>query len=367
MNRTKRRTAPTLTVPGTVLRFDRAPNEFKGKSVNSTVSDEAPVVLVGLPRSGSTLLTRILNTCPDTYVLNDLYILQQVDAFGCWDGFSDEDQANSIIAHIRHNVWFQSGIPAAERPEACARMNAEQLERALDAIDNGPIRKTHWAETIEDTIRVAAKAAGKKRWGWNTPQDYLHMDRILAVWPSARFIFNMRHPFNTLRSYKHYPTAKHRARYHPAAQSFAWRKAANAYRDAAARNPDHTLLVRYEDITGATASELTRINQFLGSGIDPAIDLAALGRNSSFTAGTTASSTKTGSAAIEPFECWLSDCLLYQQRKDLGFDDARSRFSLRGLGTTLKDSAVFAGAYGNLAITDKDVRKRIGRFLGKAS
>ncbi|NNU17580.1 sulfotransferase [Parvularcula sp. ZS-1/3] len=321
-----------------------------------------PVLLVGLPRSGSTLLNAIVNQCPDTYCLNDLYILQLIDEQGSWDRFANDEQAEAVRLHLRGKIERQSGVGLPERIEWTARMTPEQLERALSVIDGPSIRRGHWAEMIDDVISAAAKACGKSTWGWNTPQDYLHKERVLKEWPKAKFIFNLRDPKSMLRSYKFYPHDTERARYHPAAQSFAWRKAARAYEVMAEEMPEQTLLLRYDDIVRQPSVEIARLNTFAGTSVDEGLELESLGRNTSYGSG-----EKKPKGSVEPFELWLSDQVLFRERKALGFDATRHPFSFRGVGVTAGNSLKFLSRYGTLIASDPNIRRRVGRMLGGAS
>jgi hypothetical protein len=37
-----------------------------------------PIIVVGQPRSGPTILTRVLNDSPERFVINDFYVVQRV-------------------------------------------------------------------------------------------------------------------------------------------------------------------------------------------------------------------------------------------------------------------------------------------------
>ncbi|WP_324827106.1 sulfotransferase family protein [Qipengyuania zhejiangensis] len=324
-----------------------------------------PVVLVGLPRSGSTLLTKIINESPDHFALNDLYYLQLIDSQDSWNGFKSVEQAREAKELVRNMVRHRSAVHSPKGIANSAEMTPDQLDTALAAIDaqwpgEGDTGITgDWGDIVEAVTMAGAAAVGKTRWGWNTPQDYHHVDRLVAKWPDVRVIFLLRDPRMTLRSYKYYPKRPAADRYHPIAQSMAWRNAANAWRKLSAKYPDNMFLLTYEDLVSDTRTQVERINAFLGSRIDEGLDLANLGSNSSYAA----RKEQPEERALSPMELWLSDRVLYSQRAALGFDEPRKGVSFSGLVPLLRTSFRFAKYYGGEALTNPETRKRINRLL----
>lgn len=323
-----------------------------------------PTVLVGLPRSGSTLLTAILNQSPSHYILNDLYYLQFVDGRRAWRGFANGEDAAQAKLFLRNMVRHRAAVFSPKGIANSAEMSARELEQALAAIDDLDLEDggPQWASTLENVISAAAKVLAKSGWGWNTPQDYHHADRIISQWPNARIIFLMRDPRSTLKSYKFYPKRPAAHRYHPVAQSMAWRNAARSWEIYSQKYPKNMLLVRYEDIVNNTKNEISRINAFLPASIDENLDLASLGSNSSYSDGQQAVTPRK----LDPLELWLSDSVLYRERISLGFDYPSTAFSLSGIASLLRTNMRFAGHYGREALLSPDTRRRIIRLLKPA-
>lgn len=86
---------------------------------------------MGLPRSGSTVLSRLLNDCDDGFFINDFYFLQEVAASGSWDALDaktrrrlldfvvDQIHNRTRPSHVDDQVWSRickmiTGSPAAE-------------------------------------------------------------------------------------------------------------------------------------------------------------------------------------------------------------------------------------------------------------
>jgi hypothetical protein len=325
----------------------------------------SPTVLVGLPRSGSTLLTRVLNESPDHYLLNDLYVMQLVDSTESWHHFKTLEDAMAVKALLADMVKHRSAVHSPKGIANSAEMSPDQLQKAEADIaslwpTDGTDTKSHnWSALIQSVISTAAAAVDKTAWGWNTPQDYHHAEKIIAAWPNARFVFMLRDPRSTLKSYKFYPKLPAANRYHPVAQSFAWRNAARAFLRFQTKYPEHFLLIRYEDLINETRREIERLNAFLPALIPLDLDLGALGNNSSY--------AHQGKAFVKreltAVELWLSDLVLYKERVELGYGSPRNDLSISGLSGLLRTTWRFSRHYGKLALFDANIRHRIKHLL----
>ncbi|MEO0769311.1 MAG: sulfotransferase, partial [Cyanobacteria bacterium J06649_4] len=196
----------------------------------------SPIVLVGLPRSGSTLLSRVINESSDCFMISDFYYLQYVESL---DGYQKKDMSTKALLvdfivsqlrnrtkpdHLEDKIWF--GLPFSTAQLA-------QLDAFATAYKDDPAEKD-WAEVLDDTMQFAAQLCNRKTWGYNTPQDYLNADVLISRFPQTKFLFLLRSPARTLLSYKYYWTTepkfrKDRGRYHPAVQSLAWKTCAKSY------------------------------------------------------------------------------------------------------------------------------------------
>ena len=329
-----------------------------------------PVVLVGLPRSGSTLCTAMLNEAPELYVLNDAYILQEVDATGSWGGFKKPEHAQAMLDQITAMVKQRSAVVNKKTITNSSRMSAEALEQVLTEIAPGKVPTDGWPVLMEHAMSTAARGAGKTRWGWNTPQDLYHINKIKKAFPDALFLFMMRDPFAVLRSFKFRPREEALRRYHPLAQASAWRRAIKAYDTAKEKYPESVLMVRYEDIVKDTRNQIVRMNAFLETSIPEDLQLDSLGSNSSYRFTTPEGADPAPEKSVPKplgevsgFEQWAADRIVYDARRSVGYDSDLRKLSLSGFGGFTKQSMVFAQHYGMGFLTDKNTRKRVLRFI----
>lgn len=330
---------------------------------------QSPIILVGLPRSGSTLVSRILNESLNCFIVNDFYYLQYVESIGGFhhsnaqikkllvDFIFDQLKNRTKPEGLGDEVWF--GLPFSSSQQ-------EELNRFVEAYKADGQTK-NWAQILQDIMQVAAELAGKPVWGYNTPQDYLNFNRIHGEFPEAKFIFLLRSPLATLLSYKYYWTVLpkfrgDRGRYHPVIQSLAWKTCVKTYFDLRQEYGDqHCMLIKFEEVLSDTEKVLAEINQF--SGIEfPKIDLSSFGHNSSLSKGQKERQPKK----ITGLEVKICHFLTQKEQQKLNYsppsdkDIVFSDFS-NFLVTTVRNSAY----YSRQIIFSRNIRQRVLKFVNQ--
>lgn len=110
-------------------------------------------------------------------------------------------------------------------------------------------------------------------YGEKTPGNIRHLDTLLSLFPSARFVFIVRDGRDVAVSLWHHGRRKDSPKRPPLEDlarglATSWRsdiKRMTAFRD---RYPNRTRLVRYEDLHVTPDKELTKLFEFLGVGTD---------------------------------------------------------------------------------------------------
>jgi len=314
-----------------------------------------PIFVVGQPRSGSTLLTRILNESPELFVINDFYVLQQIDAAALWGRLSSA-QARQIADWIYERIHIRATQERGKTISQSIEMTDEQLSALADLVRSDWPDGVGWADVLDKVMSGAAKLSGHARWGYNTPQDYLHLDRLFAAFPTSKAVFLLREPVSLLKSYKNVSGPWHDARrYNPTTIGLAWRAAARSYLRLRESDPERVLFVNYGDLVSDTSAAVARLAAFVGAEI-PTPDLAALGHNSSHEQG-------RRPLPVSENEVWLASLPIREELELLGFEVPAASFRLGG-------AASLAGIYARgLAFhlsglaTDADRRKRVLRLV----
>lgn len=313
---------------------------------------KSPLVVVGMPRSGSTLFTRLLNESEDLFIVNDFYYLQYVESINGFennDSSVNQDLAQYILKLIKGRI---------ERPDSpeieCGLTLSQSDEKKLEeyVIKYSQKSELNWSELLTQIIEFSANLVEKKIWGYNTPQDYLHIEKLRNEFPDAKFIFLMRDPRSVIRSYKYVTSNEYHNtnRYHPILQSMAWRTSLQSYYTWKDIQPEHFLLVLYEELIEKPNEILAKISNLTGARF-PHIDLNNFGNNSSFRGKTKQSLSDT--------EIWLCEKVVSQEMEKLGYSLSEKKPRVKDLGPLLKTTQKMMGFYLQKSLTSKDIRTRI--------
>jgi len=119
-----------------------------------------PVFIVGMPRSGTSLVEQIVSSHPDAYGAGELQHL--------WD-------ISNSICGAEHMI---------EYPQSLLKLNSDQLN---DYADN-------YLETVKGL------SSGEIRVTDKMPHNFMQMGLIERLFPNARIIHCQRHPFDTCLS-----------------------------------------------------------------------------------------------------------------------------------------------------------------------
>ena len=318
-------------------------------------SPAPPIFVVGQPRSGSTLLTRILNEAPDLFLINDFYVLQKIDAAGLWGALSPE-QAQVIAGWIYDRIHTRATEDRAKTLSQSIEMTDQQLFALAELVKGPWPHGLFWSDVLAKVMDAAARFSGHCRWGYNTPQDHLHLDRLFAAFPDAKAVFLLREPLGLLKSYKNVSGAWHDARrYNPTAIGLAWRAAARSYLKLRETRPGQVMFIRYDDLVSRTAATLESLSAFLGAQL-PSVDLAALGRNTSH-------GSESANLPVSESEVWLASRPIRDELKRLGFEVPPASFQLGGAVALARIYASSLAFHSKALLFNPDRRRRIVRLL----
>ncbi|MGD8430806.1 MAG: sulfotransferase [Ectothiorhodospiraceae bacterium] len=210
------------------------------------MTDDNPIFIVGMPRSGTTLMRAALAShsriaiAPETHYLN--YWLRGRDV--------------------------ERTPTQAEFGEFWRRFVGSRQFRALD-IDAGDLRSVldtegvpTWRGLFAELLRAHARGLGKPRCGEKTPAHHEHLARLLAWFPHARVIFMMRDPRSVVASLLDAPWAPPQLELHAS----RWRDCGRVLR--AWEDDARVLPVFYEALVIDPQEELKRVCDFLNEPFD---------------------------------------------------------------------------------------------------
>lgn len=216
------------------------------------LADNCGIIVLGLPRSGTTLLRRILNAHPRIACGGETFLLRATAQF-----FESDTITNGI------DYGVAGGLNAAGFSEQEIRKRVRQL--AFSFLDEIAVRQ------------------GKPRWATKTAVDSFYVSEIEKLYGGhAQFICVIRHGLDTAMSLRelceanevyikelHEYIKRFRRPLHAFVQ--AWKVVTSQLLDFSDRNRENTLLVRYEDLVDDPVACCDDIFAFLGEDRDSEI------------------------------------------------------------------------------------------------
>ena len=217
--------------------------------------DSLPIIILGCPRSGTTLLRRLINAHPRIHCAGETFLLRAAARF-----LSGETVAEGI------DYGPIGGLGALGIP-------ADELKSRLRQF----VLRFH-----EDI----AAAAGKPRFAVKTAVDSFYIPEIVELFRGhARFVGVVRHGMDVAVSLREFtqvmegpieellPFLNRHRRFIPA-YAAAWAKVTSDIVDAAERYPDDLMAIRYEDLVSQPDDVLGGLFDFVGETCDTAELLA---------------------------------------------------------------------------------------------
>ena len=202
----------------------------------------APFV-VGVPRSGTTLLRLMLDAHPQLAIPAETHFFPEL--IERWAELADDDGAPVEVIRLitGHARWPELGIPEPRLPRGWTRRGELDLPQSLRAVGE-----------------AYAEAAGKPRWGDKTPGYVTAMEQIQGVLPEARFV-------HVIRDGRDVAVSLAGVDWGPddtAAAAKLWsRRIRIARRQSARLAPGTYTEVRYEDLVSDPREVLERLCGFL--------------------------------------------------------------------------------------------------------
>ena len=215
-------------------------------------TSNAPIFVVGTPRSGTTLLASMLGAhpridCgPETLFLPRL---EAADAAALLDPATWPDAATDFVMSL--HLQDASVAELYGRDRAAVRACLADREPSVAAM-------------LESLTAARARANGKPRWAEKTPRHLLSLPAIRAAWPDAQIVRVVRDPRDVALSASRVPFAD---------QSVVVNLCLCARQDRIAREffatDGNSHVLRFEDLLADPQAVLERLCRFLGESYDP--------------------------------------------------------------------------------------------------
>jgi hypothetical protein len=259
----------------------------------------SPLIVTGLPRTGTTLLQRLLSLDPDARALLTWEAMWPAPLSRRRTG-----PADPRIRHTRRLVWMARRLmPGIDRihpldpegPEECTRLLDSSFRWAYFAVESrlpgyaawlasqGPdamVPAYHWYARQLQVLQSQRAASG--RWVLKSPAHLWNLPALLHVIPEARIVVTVRDPRETVASacslfallYSTTAEDSRTGRIGPGvAASLA--RALTQGLETAARDPGRVRVVRYEDLVARPVETVRAIHAGFGLPFPAALERSA--------------------------------------------------------------------------------------------
>lgn len=207
-------------------------------------ADIAPFFIVGCPRSGTTLLQRMLNAHPDVAVAPETFFVRRFwsnrDRYG---DLTDDAHLDSLVDDIVASSAFEEMGLDAEDFRARARAFSDQMGGVFGAL-----------------LDQFGEARGASVVGEKTPNHVLHIAILHRWFPEAQFVHLVRDPRGVVNSWRSVPwSSGYRWR-----DAEVWVEYVSAGRQEEDRYGAYVRSLHFEDLVRWPEKELRVLCEFLG-------------------------------------------------------------------------------------------------------
>lgn len=224
--------------------------------------ETGPLIVVGLPRSGSSLISDLFTQAGYYYVFDDLYLRRRADEIGAGFDPLSEDQLDQLLFFLGWQIRARMRF----KPYSVPKMTEPEVDKFSAALKESYLGKwPSWPELQYEWLYRLSQLNGCKDWGYNMPGAFLETDMLMRLYPSARILFLFRSPDSILASYKFMKKGHVDGdpdRYHPFAYALYWRKCVDAYRVAKTKMPHRVHAVCFEELISDGNAVMSDIADF---------------------------------------------------------------------------------------------------------
>ena len=210
---------------------------------------QSPFFIFGCPRSGTSLLTRMLDRHPRIAIPYESHLYNRVYPIVRRVHLDRPGVRTRLVAEILRSDYIREWDPPPSLSDTLAAITRDDFHGIVDGLMSAWTRRQ-----------------GKARWGEKTPQHTLWWRTILEGFPDVQVIHLIRDGRDVALSYR----AAHFGPKHVYHLASRWIQYLSAAEEAqAALGESRFLPVRYEDLLERPEEELRRVCAFLGESFDP--------------------------------------------------------------------------------------------------
>lgn len=284
---------------------------------------DGPIFIVGTPRSGTTLIAKILGQHSRIFMPGETHFFD--DIYSRRNEFGDPPSSKSIESIINRLKTLYAHYDEPVDQERVSIL----FENSLIQLENRMSECRSYREILSLFMENQAKQLGKSRWGNNTPRDLFHMDSITNFYPDAKFIVCVRDIRDFLLSYKYKWRAtaieysqRLKQLYHPVITSLLWKASMQRVLTITEYVPEQNLIIiHYEDLVTQPTYVVQKICNVIEEKFES--EMLSVKNNNSSTQGQPegifTSSIGRWRTSLGSEEAWIAQCIAGRELEKIGY------------------------------------------------
>ena len=202
-----------------------------------------PFFIVGCPRSGTTLLQRMLDAHPDVAVAPETFFMRRFwDRRAEYGDLAEEGSLDRLVDDLAATPEFEE-----------MGLDVESFRAGMHT------RSRRWDAVFHELLRQFAETQKAKRVGEKTPNHVLYISILHRWFPEAKFVHLVRDPRAVVNSWRTIPwSSGYRWR-----DAEVWVEYVRAGREAESSHGDHVTSFHFEDLVRSPEEELRALCSFL--------------------------------------------------------------------------------------------------------
>jgi hypothetical protein len=276
--------------------------------------NDRPIIVLGCPRSGTTLLQVMLHSHPRIAIPPETRFLlpayRERLRFGDLSETANRRALGDFIVRTKGHRFADLGL---------------DRDATVEEIVEGP---PTLGSAVGIVLRAYAERFGRPRWGDKRPAYYNYIDVVMRLFPDAKIVHVVRDPRDCVASLKRMPWWRTDS-YHSVA---AWGQSIDNTERAMRARPGTVTRVQYERLVAEPESELKALCVELGEEYDPAMaeperlaEMAVPERkhwHSNTRVGPTTKRVGRWKEDLEPWEASLCETVLEERMARFGYEPA---------------------------------------------
>jgi hypothetical protein len=214
-----------------------------------------PIFIVGYPRSGTTLLQRLLAIQPNLYTFPETHYFSVIEKKIQWENEERESIPSGSLAVIFEKIAEKMELRFSDSEQEALRRQAAEKKLSSKILFETIV--IHYLQNLYPEITGCFSF----RWIEKTPNHAHFLERIIALYPRAQVLHILRHPVPAIYSRKlKFPFNRETPVVELARR---WNRMLQDVEHFKERYPGHIWTLRYEDLIQDLEKQLQSMCDFL--------------------------------------------------------------------------------------------------------